>query len=141
MTMNSINLAGYVGKDATLRFLPSGTPVTSFRIGQTYRYTDGQNHAKEKTNWFTVVTYGPVAERAAAFRKGDNVVLEGELEQREWAAQDGSKRSVIEVIARNVACVQPSSAKNEQNGAPAAADQEAPDEHSQDPSPVLRRDR
>jgi single-strand DNA-binding protein len=119
MFMNDLKLAGYIGKTPELRHLPSGTPVTSFRLGQSYTYRDPANQKVEKTNWFTVVAYGPAAEIAKRFMTGDNVVLEGQLEQREWQANDGGKRSVLEVIARNVAKIEKST---ERDGAPSEGD-------------------
>jgi single-strand DNA-binding protein len=120
MFMNDIKLAGYVGKTPELRYLPSGTPVTSFRLGHSYSYTDQTSKKVEKTNWFTVVAYGPVADIAKRFATGDNVVLDGQLEQREWQGQDGHKRSVYEVIARNVAKLEKT---GERNGAPEQGDE------------------
>jgi single-strand DNA-binding protein len=102
MTQNDCKLAGYLGADAQLRFLPSGTPVVAMRLGQSYSYTDQNKKEVRKTNWFSVVAYGPVAEIAKGFHKGDNVILEGNLETREWEGQDKSKRRVVEVIARNI---------------------------------------
>ena len=105
MTMNDVKLAGYVGGAPELRTLPNKamTTVVSFRLGQSYSYTDQNKQAQRKTNWFSVVAYGPVAQIAKHFVQGDNVVIEGQLEQREWIAKDNSKRKVVEVIARNVA--------------------------------------
>jgi single-strand DNA-binding protein len=102
MTLNDCKLAGYLGANPELRFLPSGTPVVNLRLGQSYTYSDANKQEVRKTNWFGVVAYGAVAEIAKAFQKGDNVILEGNLETREWEATDRSKRRVVEVIARNI---------------------------------------
>jgi single-strand DNA-binding protein len=105
MTMNDCKIAGYVGTTPELRFLPTknATPVVSLRVGQSYTYTDQNKQLQRKTNWFSVVAYGAVANVAKAFVKGDNVVLDGQLEQREWQGKDGSKRQAVEIIAHNIA--------------------------------------
>jgi single-strand DNA-binding protein len=102
MTLNDCKLAGYLGAKPELRYLPSGTPVVNMRIGQSYNYTDQHKKDARKTNWFAVVAYGPVAEIARHYEQGDNIVLDGQLETREWTATDNSKRRVVEIVARNI---------------------------------------
>lgn len=103
MTLNDCKLAGFLGADPELRFMPSGVPVTNLRLGQSYQFTDNKTKQETtKTNWFMIVCYGPVAEIAKRFQKGDNIILDGQLETREWTAQDQSKRRVTEVVARNI---------------------------------------
>lgn len=121
MTLNDCKLAGYLGADAVMRHTGSGVPVVNLRLGQSYSYTDSNKKEARKTNWFAVVAYGPVADIAKGFRKGDNVILEGNLETREWTPQDGSKRRVTEVIARNIGKLE----RNGSHGAPEATDEDA----------------
>ncbi len=103
MTLNDCKLAGFLGTDPEIRFMPSGVPVANLRLGQSYSYTDGKTKQEAtRTNWFMVVCYGPVAEIAKRFHKGDNIILDGQLETREWTAQDQSKRRVTEVVAHNI---------------------------------------
>lgn len=123
MTLNDCKLAGYLGADAVLRYTGSGTPVVNLRLGQSYTYNDASKKEVRKTNWFAVVAYGPVAEIAKGFRKGDNVVLEGNLETREWTPQDGAKRRVTEVIARNIGKLE----RNGNQGAPDGGDEDVED--------------
>lgn len=118
MTLNDTKLAGYLGADAVLRMTGQGTPVVNLRLGQSYTFVDANKQEVRKTNWFSVVAFGPVAEIAKGFRKGDNVILEGNLETREWTPADGSKRKVTEVIARNIGKLE----RNGNHGTPEAAD-------------------
>lgn len=119
MTQNSCTLAGYLGNTPELRYTGNSVPVTNMRLGQSYVYHDAQKKEQRKTNWFTVVAYGPVAEIAKGFQKGDNVVLEGSLETREWEAGDGSKRKVFEVVAKNIGKLE---RNGDRNGTPVEAD-------------------
>ena len=133
MTLNDCKLAGFIGSAPELRFLPSGVPVTNMRVGQSYVYTDAKQQSHRKTNWFSVVTYGPVAEIAKTFKKGDNIILDGQLETREWQGQDGSKRKVVEVIARNIGKLERA---GDRNGAPEEADQHEEGQPSVDAWPI-----
>lgn len=119
MTQNSCTLAGYLGNTPELRYTGNSVPVTNMRLGQSYVYHDAQNKEQRKTNWFTVVAYGSVAEIAKGFQKGDNIILEGSLETREWEATDGSKRKVFEVVAKNIGRLE---RNGDRNGTPVETD-------------------
>ena len=59
----------------------------------------GLNRDSEPS-FFTVVVWRDQAEHAAeSLSKGSRVVVAGRLQQRAWAAEDGSVRSVVEVVA------------------------------------------
>lgn len=120
MTMNSCSLAGYLGKTPELRHTGNGVPVVSMRLGQSYSYHDAKTNTEQrKTNWFSVVGYGAVAEIAKTFQQGDNIVVDGQIEVREWEAADKGKRKVFEVIARNVGKLE---RNPDRNGAPQEPD-------------------
>ena len=103
MQKNNIALAGYFGAKPTIRLLPSGTKVANVRLAEGYRYTDGDKKEQEHTNWHAIVAYGRLAEIIEQFEKGDNVLVDGSLQIREFTPADGTKRRVYEVIARTVA--------------------------------------
>jgi len=53
----------------------------------------------QEASFFTVVVWRDQAEHAAqSLAKGSRVVVMGRLQQRSWAAEDGSARSVVEVV-------------------------------------------
>ena len=103
MQKNHIELAGYLAAKPVVRFLPSGTKVANVRLAEGYRYADGDKKDQEHTNWHGIVAYGRLAEIIEQFDKGDNVLVDGTLQIREFTPADGTKRRVYEVIARLVA--------------------------------------
>ena len=103
MQKNSIELAGFLGARPATRFLPSGTKVANARLAEGYRYVDAQKKEQEHTNWHAIVAYGRLADMVEQLDKGDNVLVGGTLQIREFTPADGSKRRVYEVIARTVA--------------------------------------
>lgn len=106
MQRNRVEVAGYLGKDAQARFLPTGTKVVNLRLAESYSYTDRNKAKQEHTNWHNVVCYGVVADVAERLAKGDNVFVDGSLQIREFEPNDGSKRRrVVEVVARSVALI------------------------------------
>src|SRR4029453_10969172 len=55
---------------------------------------------EQEASFFTVIVGRDQAEHAAeSLSKGRRVVVMGRLQQRSWTAEDGSARSVVEVVA------------------------------------------
>ena len=54
-------------------------------------------------SFFTVLVWRDQAEHAAqSLSGGSRVVVVGRLQQRSWTAEDGSARSVVEVVAEEL---------------------------------------
>jgi single-strand DNA-binding protein len=107
MQMNRIEIAGYLTKKPEIRFLPSGTPVANARLGQSYRYQDSNHKWVEHTNWHSLSFYGDLANVAVSFDKGENLYVEGTIEQREFTPKDGSMRTINEVVVRHCHVIAP----------------------------------
>jgi single-strand DNA-binding protein len=59
---------------------------------------------EQEPSFFTVIVWRDQAEHAAqSLSKGSRVVVVGRLQQRSWTAEDGSARSVVEVVAEELA--------------------------------------
>lgn len=102
MQKNRIEIAGYLAAKPAVRYLPSGTPVANARLGESYSYKDGEGKAQKHTNWHSLSFYGDLSSVAAGYEKGDNLFVEGSVEQRQFAPKsDGVKRTVHEIIVRN----------------------------------------
>jgi single-strand DNA-binding protein len=58
---------------------------------------------EQEASFFTVIVWQDQAEPAArSLSKGSQVVVVGRLQQRTWTAEDGSARSVVEVMAEEL---------------------------------------
>ena len=101
--LNKVMIIGNVGTDPEMRFTPSGSPVTSFRLATSRFYTSSEGERKQETEWFDVVTWNRLAENCNQFlTKGQRAYVEGRLRTRSWEGQDGQKHSRSEVIANRV---------------------------------------
>jgi single-strand DNA-binding protein len=79
--MNKILLTGNLGRDAEMRYTPSGKQVANFSIAVTEKYTDGAGEKQEKTIWVNLTAWGKLAEFANTYlKKGAKVLIEGRLE-------------------------------------------------------------
>ena len=102
-SINKVLISGNLTNDPRTNILENGTHVANFSVAsnQHYRGRDGEWH--EKTCFVDVVTWRQLAERVASrLHKGSPVMIEGELQFAQWNAQDGSKRSRVEILARSV---------------------------------------
>jgi len=104
--MNRVQLEGFTGADAELKYLPSGQPVANLSVATSERYKDSKGADQEKTEWHRVVVFGKAAERAGKIRKGQLVALEGKLQTRSWEGKDGKKQYITEVVAHKVHVIQ-----------------------------------
>ena len=88
-------LSGNLTRDVELRQLPSGADVARLRVATTTRRRTGEEWV-DKTNYFTVEVYGAQARACAEYLgKGSRVVVDGELDWREWTAQEQKRREAV----------------------------------------------
>jgi single-strand DNA-binding protein len=101
MQRNRLEVLGFLATKPSVRYLPSGTPVANVRLGESYRYQDGEGKPQQHTNWHNLSFYGDLSRVATTFEKGDNIFVEGTIEQRQFTPKgDGVQRVVHEVVVR-----------------------------------------
>jgi single-strand DNA-binding protein len=101
MQHNRVEIVGYLAAKPSFRFLPSGVGVANARLGESYRFVDSGGNWHKQTNWHSLVFYDPLARVAAGFDKGDNLFVEGRIQQRKFTPSDGSPRTVSEIVVRS----------------------------------------
>jgi single-strand DNA-binding protein len=96
MTEAAVSFAGNLTDDPELRHTESGIARAVFRVAVSGR-------REQEASFFTVVVWPDQAEHAAeSLAKGSRVVVVGRLQQRSWTAEDGSARSTVEVVAKEL---------------------------------------
>jgi single-strand DNA-binding protein len=96
MTEASVSFAGNLTDDPELRHTEGGIARAMFRVAVSGR-------REQEASFFTVIVWRDQAEHAAeSLAKGSRVVVVGRLQQRSWTADDGSARSVVEVVAEEL---------------------------------------
>lgn len=99
---NKVILMGNLTRDPEKRYTDSGTCIVTLSLAVNRRVKRDNNWTDE-ASFFDIVVFGNSAENSAKFlTKGRPVLVDGELRQRRWEAQDGSKRSRVEVVANSV---------------------------------------
>ena len=103
LSLNKVMIIGNVGTEPEMRFTPSGSPVTSYRVATNRVYTTPEGERKQETEWFTVVAWNRLAENCNQFlTKGQRIYAEGRLHLRTWESQDGQKHTRAEIVANRV---------------------------------------
>jgi single-strand DNA-binding protein len=101
--INRVTLVGRLTRDPELRALPSGTSVLSLGLAVNGRQKDQTGNWIDKPNFFDVKVFGGQADMLANhLAKGRRVGVDGRLDWSSWEAQDGTKRSKVEVVAQSV---------------------------------------
>lgn len=96
--MSSVSVIGTLGSDPELRYTNNGSAGCTLSVCENRkRGEDTQAH------WYDVQCWGQLAENVAeSLRKGQRVIVVGQLEQRSWQTQDGQKRSKVQIVAWQV---------------------------------------
>ena len=98
--MNVICLMGRLTGDPELKTTQNGVSVTSFSVAvdRAYRSKDQER----QTDFINCVAWRNTAEFISRyFRKGQRIALQGSLQSRKYTANDGSQRTVYEVVVDN----------------------------------------
>jgi single-strand DNA-binding protein len=104
MSASPTTLVGNITQDPELKISANGTAKLSFSIACNHFWTDQSGEKQEKTSFFNVVAWRNLAEEAAnVLEKGVRVVVMGRLEQRTYQDKEGQNRSVVELVADDVA--------------------------------------
>ncbi|RMD46461.1 MAG: single-stranded DNA-binding protein [Aquificota bacterium] len=112
--LNKVFLIGRLTRDPEIRFLPSGTQITSFSIAVNRPYKVGDQW-KEETYFFDIESFGYLAERLGKqLSKGTQILIEGSLRQDRWETSAGEKRNKVKIVADKVNLLNTSSAGSSQ---------------------------
>lgn len=133
---NVFSFVGACGADAELRYIPSGQAVLSVNVANNVGFGD-----KQKTMWIRVTLWGKRAESNLKdyLKKGQQVFVSGELTTNEYTANDGTKRTSLELNATIIDLVGRRESAPNHFDAPAPAGNYAPQpQHYQQPAPTYQ---
>lgn len=95
--MNSISVAGRLGKDSELRVVGENS-VLNFNVGSDVGFGD-----KKKTLWFSCAVWGKRATSLEQYlKKGQAVTVFGQLSTREYTNKEGANVTSLEVNVNDV---------------------------------------
>ena len=102
--MNKVILIGNLANDPEAFTTQSGVSRSTFRLAVQRRFANAQG--VREADFLTIVAWRQTADFCNKYlSKGRKVAVEGSICNRNYDAQDGSKRWVTEIIAESVEAV------------------------------------
>jgi single-strand DNA-binding protein len=100
-SVNKVILVGNCGRDAEIRYLPSGQAVANVTLATTSRRKDRTSgELVEDTQWHRITFYERMAEIAGEYvKKGRPIYVEGRLKYGKYTDQSGVERNTVDIIA------------------------------------------
>ncbi len=98
---NRVILMGRIVNDLELKTTPQGLTVCSFRLAVDRPYQKAGE--EKKTDFFNVVAWRQTAEFVKNyFGKGRMILVEGELQTRQYTDKNGNPTTWVEILATSV---------------------------------------
>jgi len=100
--INSVTIIGRLGQDPEIRTTENGTSLANFSLAHNeMRLVNGNRETVP--HWFKCVAFGSLAQLCVEYlHKGSRVGISGSLKQRSWEAEDGNKRSKVEILVKDI---------------------------------------
>ena len=99
-SVNKVVIVGNLGSDPELRRTQSGTPVVSFSVATSEKWTDKNGQQQEETEWHNITAWNKQAEILAQYlQKGSSVYIEGKLKTSSWE-DNGVKKYKTDIVVR-----------------------------------------
>ena len=104
-SFNKVILIGNMTADPELKQTTNGTSVCSFSIAVNRRFAKAEQ-GQQNVDFINVVTWRQSAEFVCRyFKKGNPILVCGQLQTRAWTDNQGQKRYATEVVADEVTFV------------------------------------
>ncbi len=101
--INNVVIAGNLTRDPIFRTTSNGTPVINFTIASNRKFRDSNNQWQEDVCYVGVVAWNKLAESCnEKLKKGYAVLIDGELQSRNWKTEEGFSRNIVEIKARRI---------------------------------------
>jgi single-strand DNA-binding protein len=101
---NNVTLIGYLGSDAESRTTRNNATLTTFSLATKRSWKNRESGEWEsQTTWHRRVVFGATAAWASGLTKGAHVQVIGEIQNRQFVAKDGAKKSVTEIRVHRIA--------------------------------------
>lgn len=102
--MADIKFTGNVGKDAELRWTPSGRPVLNFSVADSKsKKLDNGEWETLAEQWLNCAIWGDLAEYyAEKIKRGARLTVYGDFMSRKYEAKDGTPGTSLDVNVKGV---------------------------------------
>ena len=99
--MNKVILMGRLTKDPEIRYTQNNMTVANFSIAVSRRFAKESDEVK--ADFFNVIAWNKTGEFVGKyFKKGQQILVSGRIENRNWTDQQGVKHYATDIIAEEV---------------------------------------
>jgi len=108
--LNKVQIIGNLGADPEMRYTPSGSAVTNFRVAVSRNRRGQDGNMVDETEWFRCVAWDSPSYKLAEIcneylRKGRQVYVEGRLQSRKYTDKDGIERTSVEIVVNDMVMI------------------------------------
>ena len=96
----TIMIEGFVGNDAKFATTHSNKAIASTTICHSEQYTDSAGTEQKRSDWYKLEFWGHQAELARQIRKGDLLIVCGEVSVDKYIDKDGVAKTAPKITAR-----------------------------------------
>ena len=101
LKINKVFFSGNLTDDPIINYTKtSSVKVVNFRLASSRVFKTGGEY-KEDVCYISVTAWAGLADYCDTLKKGDKVLIEGELQSKQYE-KDNIKRNVVEILAKNV---------------------------------------
>jgi single-strand DNA-binding protein len=122
---------GHLGHDPQGSAAAAGKKArATFSIAVNRNYTNSEGETRETATWINCVAFDRIAEFCYQYlKKGQFVVIQGEIQVRKYTGRDGAEKTATEIVVREISAP---------GGARPSQDAQQPDRTSGDPGPAAQ---
>lgn len=98
--INKVTLLGNAGRDAKIRYMPSGEPVANVSIATSSKRKDKTTGQYiEDVQWHRLVFFGKTAEAAGKYiTKGKQIYVEGRIKYGSYKDKSGVEKHTTDIV-------------------------------------------
>lgn len=117
MYLNKIEIIGRLGKEPEVNKTGSGRTRCSFSVCTSKKFRTSDGSEQEVKDWHNVTAWGKLGDVIASFglMPGTPLYVSGEVHYSTWDAQDGTKRTRVDISASDVQVLQPRAVSQSSN--------------------------
>lgn len=102
-SLNKVILIGNTGKDPETKTFDGGRTLVRLPLATSETYKNQNGEKVTQTEWHSLQLWGRVGEIAERYvKKGDKIMVEGQIKTRSWETDSGEKRYSTEIQVRNL---------------------------------------
>ncbi len=99
---NSVRLIGHLGQKPEVKTIPNGKKVANFSLATSDNYKDASGQKVSETTWHNLVAWGKQVDTIEKYLdKGQEIVIEGKITNRNYVDKNGVKKYVTEIVVND----------------------------------------